>query len=253
MMSNSPMVSYVELSPNNSGPRTEPISRITPHCYVGQVTVERMGKSFIKPSKQKSANYGIGTDGRVGMYVDEGSRSWCSSSRYNDQRAVTIECASDSKSPYTFNTVVYNTLVSLCVDICRRNGKTRLIWRKTRENTDSYNPAPDEMVLSVHRWYSNKSCPGEWMFSRMDDLANTVTSQLKDTGRVVPYLVRISDSNTIIRAGAGSNTRIVRRYIDPGVYTIVQEKTGRGSLMWCKLKSGIGWVPIESTEFVRNV
>lgn len=128
---NSSMVSYTKLSPNHSGQRTHSIDRITPHCVVGQCSVETLGNIFLPASRQASSNYGIGVDGRVGMYVEEKNRSWCSSSNANDQRAVTIECASDTKSPYAFKDAVYQTLIKLCVDICKRKRqeKTAVAWR----------------------------------------------------------------------------------------------------------------------------
>lgn len=175
---NSPMVSYTKLSPNHSGQRTHSIDRITPHCVVGQCSVETLGNIFLPVSRQASSNYGIGPDGRVGMYVEEKNRSWCSSSNANDQRAVTIECASDTTEPYAFRDVAYQTLIKLCVDICKRNGKTKLLWLGDKTKTLSYTPKPDEMVLTVHRWFANKSCPGNWMYARMGDLAKKVTAAL---------------------------------------------------------------------------
>ena len=177
-MSNSPLVSYTKLSPNHSGQRTHAIDRITPHCVVGQCSVETLGNIFAPTSGQASCQYGIGVDGRVGMYVEEKNRSWCSSSNENDQRAVTIECASDTTHPYAFKDVVYNKLIELCVDICKRNGKKKLLWLGDKTKTLNYNPAADEMVLTVHRWFANKSCPGDWMYSRMGDLASKVTAKL---------------------------------------------------------------------------
>ena len=172
-MSNSNLVTYTKLSPNHSGARTHSIDRITPHCVVGQLTAAGIASCF-PAGRGASCNYGIGTAGDVALIVDEGNRSWCSSSNANDQRAVTIECASDKTEPYAFNNTVYNKLVELCVDICRRNGKTKLLWK----NTDNYTPASNEMLLTVHRWYANKSCPGNWMFARMGDLAAQVTTKL---------------------------------------------------------------------------
>ena len=125
---NSSLVSYTKLSPNHSGQRTHSIDRITPHCVVGQCSVETLGNIFLPTSRQASCNYGIGVDGRVGMYVEEKNRSWCSSSSANDQRAITIECASDTTEPYAFKDVVYQKLITLCVDICKRNGKKKLLW-----------------------------------------------------------------------------------------------------------------------------
>ena len=175
---NSPLVAYTKLSPNHSGQRTHSIDRITPHCVVGQCSVETLGSIFAPSSRQASSNYGIGVDGRVGMYVEEKNRSWCSSSSANDQRAVTIECASDTTEPYAFKDVVYQTLIKLCVDICQRNRKKKLLWLGDKDTTLAYNPKADEMVLTVHRWFANKSCPGSWMYARMGDLASKVTAAL---------------------------------------------------------------------------
>ena len=175
---NSKMVSYTKLSPNHSGQRTHSIDRITPHCVVGQCNVETLGNIFYPTSRQASCQYGIGVDGRVGMYVEEKNRSWCSSSNANDQRAVTIECASDTYHPYAMNSKVYATLIKLCADICKRNGKKKLLWLGDKNKTLNYSPKSDEMVLTVHRWFANKSCPGDWLYSRLGDLAKQVTAQL---------------------------------------------------------------------------
>lgn len=177
-MSNSELVTYKLLSPNHSGKRTMAIDRITPHCVVGQLTAAGICGCFTSPSVQASCNYGIGKEGDIGLCVDEGNRSWCTSSNANDQRAVTIECASDKTHPYAFTSKCYNALVKLCVDICKRNGKKKLLWFGDKSKTLNYSPKSDEMVLTVHRWFANKACPGDWMYSRMGDLAQKVTALL---------------------------------------------------------------------------
>lgn len=174
---NSSLVSYTKLSPNHSGQRTHSIDRITPHCVVGQCTAEGLGDWFAKSSTQASSNYGIDKNGHVGLYVEEKNRSWCSSSNANDQRAITIECASDTTEPYAMNSKVYDALIKLCVDICKRNGKKKLIWLGDKDKTLNYNPKSDEMVITVHRWFANKSCPGNWLYARLGDLATKVTAQ----------------------------------------------------------------------------
>lgn len=203
-MSNSPLVVYTKLSPNHSGQRTHSIDRITPHCVVGQLSAESICGCFISTSRQASCNYGIGTDGRISMSVEEKNRSWCSSSRENDQQAVTIECASDKTAPYAFNDAVYASLMNLCVDICQRNGKSKLLWLGDKDKTLAYEPKFDEMVLTVHRWFANKSCPGDWLYNRLDNLAAEVTKRLTgsstDTGKVdVP-----SDNKTLYRVQTGA-------------------------------------------------
>ena len=175
---NSSLVSYTKLSPNHSGQRTHSIDRITPHCVVGQLSAESICGCFTSPSRQASCNYGIGTDGRISLCVEEKNRSWCSSSNANDQRAITIECASDMSEPYAMNDKVYASLISLSTDICKRNGKKKLLWLGDKDKTLNYAPKSDEMVITVHRWFANKSCPGNWLYARLGDLAAKVTANL---------------------------------------------------------------------------
>lgn len=175
---NSPLVAFTLLSPNHSGQRTKRIDRISPHCVVGQCSAEGLGDWFHRPSTRASSNYGIDKDGRVGMYVEEKNRSWCTSSNENDQRAVTIECASDKVEPYAMNEVVYDRLIDLCVDICQRNGKKKLLWLGDKNKTLNDQPKEDEMLITVHRWFANKSCPGNWLYARLGDLAAKVTARL---------------------------------------------------------------------------
>ena len=179
---NSPLAVFTGLSPNHSGKRTHGIDRITPHCVAGQCTAEGLGEWFSKTSTQASSNYGIDRDGRVGLYVEEKNRSWCTSSNANDQRAVTIECASDTSEPYWMNGKVYAKLVELCTDICRRNGKKKLLWFADKNKSLDYEPKDDEMVITVHRWFANKSCPGNWLYARLGDLAAKVTAALQGSG-----------------------------------------------------------------------
>lgn len=210
-MSNSKLVDYTKLSPSNSGRRKYRIDRITPHCVVGQCTAEGLGDWFAKKSTQASSNYGIDRNGRVGMYVEEKNRSWCSSSEANDQRAVTIECASNLKPPYAMRNVVYNKLIDLCVDICRRNGKKKLIWFGNKKKTLEYKPKADEMVITVHRWFANKSCPGDWLYSRLGNLAKTVTDMIKDCPPPPPELIfRVQTGSYIRKAYADAHLAKVK-------------------------------------------
>lgn len=199
-MSNSSLVSYTLLSPNHSGKRTHSIDRITPHCVVGQLSAESICGCFTSSSVQASCNYGIGTDGRISLCVDEGNRSWCSSSNANDQRAVTIECASDKEHPYTMTDAVYQSLIKLCVDICKRNGKTKLLWFGDKDKTLAYEPKSGEMVLTVHRWFANKACPGDWLYNRLGDLAAKVTEKLGGSSSSSSG----STSGTLYRVQAGA-------------------------------------------------
>lgn len=146
---------------------------------------ETLGSIFMDRNREASCNYGIGADGRVLLCVEEKNRSWCSSSNANDQRAVTIECASETYPPYAMNSKVYNKLIKLCIDICKRNKKKKLLWFKDKNKSLSYKPKPDEMVLTVHRWFANKSCPGDWLYSRLGNVAKEVTKALNTPNKKV--------------------------------------------------------------------
>lgn len=178
-MSNSPLVRVTKLSPNRTAPRNHAIDRVSVHCFVGQVTAESglNAKSFADGGGA-SCNYVVGHDGSIGLCVPESDRSWCTSDRDNDHRAVTIEVASETKSPYAVTEAAYAALVELLSDICRRNGKTILLWLEDKDTALAYVPRHDEMVMTVHRWFANKSCPGEYLLERHGALAKEVTRRL---------------------------------------------------------------------------
>lgn len=261
-MSNSSLVSYTKLSPNHSGQRTHSIDRITPHCVVGQLSAEGIAGCF-PAGRDASCNYGIGKDGRIALIVEEKNRSWCSSSNANDQRAVTIECASDMSEPYAMNSKVYASLINLCVDICKRNGKKKLLWFGDKTKTLNYSPKSDEMVITVHRWFANKSCPGNWLYARLGDLATQVTNRLGGSTTstpttptqttttnknfpATPFTVQVLISDLNIRKGAGTNYAATGKYTGKGTFTITAVQNG-----WGKLKSGAGWIYLENASYVK--
>lgn len=174
-MSNSALVNYTKISPNRTSPRKNKIDTITIHCVVGQCSVETLGAIFAPSSCQASSNYGVGYDGRFGMYCEEKDRSWCSSSAANDNRAITIEVASDTTEPYAVNDKAYAALLDLVTDICRRNGIKKLVWStKKNERVNHLNGCN----LTVHRDYANKSCPGNYLYERQGAIAAEVNKRL---------------------------------------------------------------------------
>lgn len=203
-MSNSSLVSYIKISPNKTSPRNHAIDTITIHCVVGQCSVETLGDIFAQTSRQASSNYGIGPDGRIGMYVEEKDRSWCSSSGSNDHRAITIEVASDTTEPYAVTDAAYEALIKLCADICKRNGIKKLLWKADKSLIGQV----DKQNMTVHRWFANKSCPGEYLYSRHYDIANRVNAILGSSNKEKPvsseqmYRVRKSWNDPKSQIGA---------------------------------------------------
>ena len=179
-MSNSALVNYTKISPNKTSPRKNVIDTITIHCVVGQCSVETLGNIFAPTSREASSNYGVGYDGRIGMYVEEKDRSWCTSSAANDNRAITIEVASDTTEPYAVKPAAYNALIELVADICKRNGIKKLIWSTNKNDRMNH---VNGCNMTVHRDYANKSCPGTYLYERHGDIAAKVNAKL---GAVTP-------------------------------------------------------------------
>ena len=182
-MSNSSLISYTKLSPNHSGKRTKKIDTITIHCMAGQLSVESCGALFAQSSRQASSNYGIGPDGRIALYVDEGNRSWCTSSNANDQRAVTIEVASDATHPYAVKDKAYDALLDLVTDICKRNGIKKLVWSTSKNDRVNH---LNGCNMTAHRDYAAKACPGDYLYNREGEIAAEVNRRLGATSSSTP-------------------------------------------------------------------
>lgn len=186
---NSPLVSYTKISPNKTVNRNHAIDTITIHCVVGQCSVETLGNIFAPASRQASSNYGVGVDGRIGMYCEEKDRSWCTSSASNDHRAITIEVASDTKHPYAVNDKAFAALLDLVTDICKRNNIKQLLWKGDKSLIGQV----DKQNMTVHRWFANKSCPGEYLYNKHGEIAAEVNKRLGVAEPVVPAAIKAGD------------------------------------------------------------
>ena len=262
-MSNSALATYTRITKNKTSPRNHAIDTITIHCIVGQWTAKQGCDYFATTDRQCSANYVVGKDGSIGLSVDEKDRSWCSSNGTNDNRAITIEVASDTTHPYAVTAKAYAALLDLVTDICKRNGIKKLVWSTNKNDRVNHRNGCN---MTVHRDFANKACPGEYLYSRHGEIAAEVNRRLqgasagggvvvtppateKPTGgttgaTVTPYLVRVKITNLNIRKGPGTNYGSTG-FIKPGVYTIVAESTGKGAAKWGKLKSGAGWISLD--------
>ena len=167
---------FVE-SPNKSSPRNHIIDTITIHCMAGNLSVESCGASFAKSSRKASSNYGIGSDGRIACYVGEEDRSWCSSNKDNDNRAITIEVANDggADTGWHVSNKAYKSLISLLVDICRRNNIDKLVWSDRKDDRVNHKNGCN---MTVHRDFANKSCPGDYLYSLHSKIADEVNRSL---------------------------------------------------------------------------
>ena len=265
---NSSLATVKMISPNRTPDRNHAIDTITIHCFVGQVTAKRGCEVFQPSSKGASCNYVVGYDGSIGLCVEEKDRSWCTggykkvnganvpirvngiSGSSNDYQAVTIEVACDAAHPYAITEKAMAALIELCADICRRNGIKKLLWSGDKNLVGN----PSKQNLTVHRWFANKACPGDYIYQRLGDIATKVNAKLGSSSvpttpaapvSNVPYKVRITATNLRIRKGPGTDTAIAQNAIKPGVYTIVSEAIGTGATKWGKLKSGVGWVSLD--------
>lgn len=188
-MSNSPLATYTKLSPNCTAPRNSKIDTITIHCVVGQFTAKEICNlsmfTTYNKTKGASCNYAVGRDGSIGLCVEEKNRSWCTSSKSNDHRAVTIEVASDKVHPYAVTDEAYNALVELVADICKRNNIKELKWQGDKSLVGQI----DKQNMTVHRWFANKACPGEYLYSRHFQIAEAVNKKNAKEEKNMPKTV----------------------------------------------------------------
>lgn len=238
---NSPLVDIVRISNNKTTNRTHSIDTITIHCYVGQVSAQRGLDYFATTNKDCSCNYIVGCDGKVGLCVEEKDRSWCTSNSKNDHRAITIEVACDTKYPYTVNTKAYDKLIELVTDICKRNGIKKLVWSNNKSFRVNH---LNGCNMTVHRDYANKSCPGEWLYSRHEEIASKVNKML-NTETNKSFKIKIhSDIDLNIRSGPSTSYNIVGVIKDHGVYTIVDVDNGHWGLLKSYSGKRNGWISI---------
>lgn len=240
-MSNSALVTYKRLSPNCTKPRNHKIDRIVIHHMAGKLTVQQCGAVFASSSRQASSNYGVDSNGKVGMYVEEKNRSWATANAAIDHRAVTIEVAnSKTGGNWPVSAKALKKTIELCADICKRNGIKKLIY--TGDKTGN---------LHMHCWYAATSCPGPYLKGKFSYIAKEVnklleaetkkTSIAKKTS-TKSFKVKVSIKDLNIRKGPGTNYAS-KGFIKPGVYTIVKTD-GK----WGKLKSGAGWIHLDYTK-----
>lgn len=237
----SPLTNKIRESNDNSGNRKYKVTRITPHCWVGQVSIENGLEYFATTSRQVSSNYIIGSDGRVGGCVREEYRAWTSSSRDNDNRAITIECASDTKSPYAFKDAVYNKLILLCADICKRYGKKKLLWFSDKSKRVNYEPKDDEMVLTMHRDFTSTDCPGLFLVNRMGDLAARVTAILQGGSTGTLYTVITKYDPLTVRKEPTSKSEYIGSVAKGDTFTstvVVEGEDIKGCKAWVGYENG---------------
>lgn len=204
-MSNSNLVNYTKISPNSNNPRNHKIDTITIHHMAGNLSVESCGAGFADPKRQASSNYGIGSDGRIGMYVEEANRSWCSSSRENDHRAITIEVANDGGAPdWHVSDKALESLISLCVDICQRNGIEKLNF--TGDKTGN---------LTMHKYFAATECPGKYLGSKFPYIAEEVNRRLS-TGKKEQATTNTPKEETAASGGSGG----VLYRVQVGAYSV---------------------------------
>ena len=225
---NSKLVNYTKISPNRSVNRNHKIDTVSIHCVVGQCSVETLGSIFASTSKEASSNYGIGYDGRIGMYVEEKDRSWCTSSASNDNRAITIEVASDTYHPYRVNDAAYKSLIKLLVDICKRNGIKKLVWSTNKSERMNH---LNGCNMTVHRDYANKSCPGDYLYNLHGQIAKEVNAQLgigtSSTTKKNLYRVRKTWKDVKFQKGAFNDLSNAKKCADQNKGYSVFDENGK--------------------------
>lgn len=183
---NSDLIDKTILSPNHYNGRiyeynslNEGIYIMTPHCMAYDGSIESCGNGFANPARNASSNYGIESSGRMALYVEEKNGSWCTSNRENDIHAITVEIACEPVHPYKMTDKAIEAYIDLTVDVMQRNGLKKLVWKKTREATEKYQRKYGEAIMTIHRWYAAKACPGDYFISKIPYIVKQVNLRLE--------------------------------------------------------------------------
>jgi len=277
----SALATVEKISPNKTVPRTGPVRRLTPHCVAGNCTVETtLGIAAFQAGGGASTNYAIGSDGRIGLGVEETNRPWTTSSSVNDHEAITFEIANNGGSPdWTMSDAAINAWLNLAVETAQFYGFKKVSYHEKPDSITIANVetwiktwAKDgEMIITLHCWYKNKTCPGPyfmrqipWLVSEINRRLNgsaatlftsgsstVVTAPASDTvsSGSCNYTVRITAQALNVRKGPGTDYQPPVRTLvnDKNLYTIVEESTGKGATKWGRLKSGLGWISLDYT------
>lgn len=255
---NSSLATYKNISPNKTVNRNHAIDVITIHCMAAQWTAKQCCDYFAKSSVACSSNYTVGKDGSIGLSVEEKDRSWCSSNATNDHRAVTIEVASDTTHPYAVTDKAFNALIDLVTDICKRNNIKELRWKADKNLIGKV----DQQNMTVHRFFANKSCPGDYLYERHSYIAEQVnkrlnsstTSTLEDLKFEVGDIVNFAGGKHYISASAklgttvkASKAKVMKKYKAGTHPYLLRAVNDSGSFI-----SGVyGWVDSANVSSVQ--
>ena len=187
-MSNSSLVNHTNITNHCSSRNGTKIDKITIHHMAGNLSVETCGNVF--QNRQASANYGIGSDGRVGLYVDESNRAWSTANPENDKRAINIELANDGGAPdWHVSGIAIEKCIELCADICRRNGISKLNYTGGKTGN-----------LTRHNMFMATTCPGPYLQSKFQYIADEVNKILGEEVTSTPEPVNPSTGDNTIKS-----------------------------------------------------
>jgi len=261
----SSLSSYDGLSPNKTSPRKSSIKRLTPHCVAGNLSIERtLGlPNFMTPrSPGASCNYAIGSDGRIGLGVIESDAAWTSNSSFNDNQAITFEIANSAGAPnWPMTDLAINSFVKLSVDICRFYGFKKVHYENKPSNVTTKDKVEewiktweklDEMIITLHRWYAPKECPGQYFINKLPDIVKRINQDL--SSEIEPFQVKITAETLNARYGPGTNFPIIKTFRNNhDIHTITDVSNGLGAKKWGKIKSFNGWTALDFTENYKPV
>lgn len=294
----SDLATIERISPNKGVPRTKPLRRLSPHCVAGNLSVESiLGLPAFHDGKTASAGYAIGSDGRKGLGVEETNRPWTTSSSTNDNEAITFEIANNGGAPdWRMSDAAINAFLDMAVEICQFYGYKKVNYQSKPSTVARGTAATeawiktwaksDEMIITLHTWYVNRSCPGPYFSRQLPWLVKEMNYRLQNPGRIPQafvgeggkqpnsggpattpatsqnagkfkeYQVRIIASALNVRKSPDIKAAHVTTLVnDKNIYTIVGEADGavdkKGTIgKFGKLKSGVGYIALMHTKKV---
>ena len=238
---------YKMLGRNFTPGRPWGITSVTIHHMAGDLDADACNRVW--RNSGTSAHYSIDRNGKIVQHVNDTDRAWACgdgvgvNSGGND-RSISIEHANCKNGPWLVHDAAIESGAHLVAALCRYYKLGRPQWGKN---------------VFPHRHWKSTACPGELAGSQNARYMRRAQEWYDAMcgGKPAPkpqpstaHRVKVTAPVLNIRRGPGTDSPIVGKITDRGVYTVTSEAPGPGSSKWGKLKSGAGWIALDLTERV---
>lgn len=229
-------------------------------AIINDIGINKYNNHWNKSGVKKSVHafIGINEGGKIETYqtLPYDMCCWgCASGKkgsynYNPTARIQFEICEDNLKDATYFNAVFKEAIEYCAYLCKL---LNIPYTEILSHAESHKKGYASNHGDCDKWLKKHGKDMNWFRAEVKKLLDTNTTEKteeKTEEKIKAYKVRVTASALNIRKGAGTNYAKVGVIKDKGVYTIVEEKKGKGATLWGKLKSGAGWI---SLDYVKKI